>query len=330
MQSREEVTQQITPNDIIDIHTHAGADNGNILFTRYPSVQSVKDLVMKMELSDVNYAVTFPCATSYYYYNLKAFRERYDLITDPNESFPYEAANKSLIYEIEAFGDGRILPFAIILPGEKEDSQYDYLKDLAEQGILFGLKMHSLAIHKSPLDLIGTKFMDLLGEYDLPILFHTGPDSDSDAMKVIKLAEQYPHIRMCIAHAADCRVEVFQRLQEGDLPNVFTDTSPFITMCHVLPTHIEQGKGGKKFDFPYKNGLSETLVKIYQQYPQGVMWGTDEPWTSLVKADENGKPKVIARVNYSDEVDLLRSLPAEIVQNIAHKNSLRFLFDKEL
>ena len=275
MKTREEIRQQIRPEDIFDIHSHAGADNGNIMLTHYPTVQSVKDLALKLKLSNVDYAVTFPCATAYYYYNLKAFKDRYDLIVDASESFPYEMANKGLVYEVEAFGRDKILPFATILPGVDEDSQYDFLKDLAEQGILFGLKMHTLAIHKSALDLIGTRFMDLLGDYDLPILFHLGPDSDSDAMKVIQLAEEYPEVRMCIAHAADCRVDVFERLQRGDLPNVFLDTSPFITMCHVLPVHIAEGKGKKKFNFPYKDDLKETLTMVYKQYPTGIMWGTD-------------------------------------------------------
>ena len=88
---------------IVDVHTHAGGiDIFNFARGRYPTTQNARDLVLKAHLNDIDHVVVFPMPTPLYYDLRKYLRGQ--LEPGGIEEFPYEASNKSLLNDAEAFG----------------------------------------------------------------------------------------------------------------------------------------------------------------------------------------------------------------------------------
>ena len=141
-------------------------------------------------------------------------------------------------------------------------------------------------------------------------------------MNIVKLAEQYTDIRFCIAHAARFEKNVFDYLTDNGLKNIFLDTSPFLSITKLTPLDIERGVGGCKLNLSYNKPM-QALVELCQIAPEFVVWGTDEPWTTITD-DHQGK--ILLKAKYEDEVSLLQSLPENLKKKIAHDNSTRFLF----
>ena len=310
----------------VDVHTHCGFDHFNIIRRRYPTSQSVKDLVFKLEATGIDYAVSFQCANSTYYFDFRELpRKSHKLIPLPAESFPYEFANRQLFYEVSLFGDDRILPFATILPKYDEGKQVESLSEYAKKNCLFGLKLHTLATLTYVKDLLGSAFMELATNYSLPVMIHSGPDEYSRPEKIIELAQSYPKVRFCIAHAARFEQSAFDMFSGNRNPNVFFDTSPFLSLCSLTPLDIQRGVGGIKLDLPYGNPR-DALIKLYSFASENLVWGTDEPWTTITDDTQQG---ILAKFGYRDEVDLLNSLPKEIKIAIANDNIQKFLFGDE-
>lgn len=308
---------------IIDAHTHCGVDNLNIIKRRYPSCQSVIDLVTKLKISGVEYAVTFPCPSSSYYFDfVELSGEKVKLIERPAEGFPYEFANRQLFYEISLFGENRIFPFAGIFPCVQEERQIEFLENYSKKGVIFGLKLHTLATHTPATSLIGSPIMQYVEHYSLPILFHSGPDKFSGPENVLELAKKYPYVRMAIAHAGRFEQAVYDEFSTGKYPNVFFDTSPFISVCIITTLDIKQGTYGSKLDLRY-DSPKQALVQLASVVPNNLVWGTDEPWTTIT---DDRRGEILSKVVYKDESDLLSTLPENIRVAISNVNTRRFLF----
>jgi len=309
-------------NILIDIHSHCGYGHFNVIKRRYPSTQSVVDLASKTKSAGIEYVVSFPFPGSSYYFDIPESAKGNLHVPNPIEEFPYHFANRQLFYEVSLFGKGRILPFANIYPQHEEQKQADYLEQLAKEKVLFGLKLHTLATQYSALSLSNSPFLEIARHYSLPVLIHSGPDKNSDPMNIVKLAEQYTDIRFCIAHAARFEKNVFDYLTDNGLKNIFLDTSPFLSITKLTPLDIERGVGGCKLNLSYNKPM-QALVELCQIAPEFVVWGTDEPWTTITD-DHQGK--ILLKAKYEDEVSLLQSLPENLKKKIAHDNSTRFLF----
>jgi hypothetical protein len=322
---RRELAQhlfQVNQSQVIDVHTHCGAEHTGFLFRRYPSSQSVKDLVDKLNRNSVDFAVAFPFAASYYYFDFRRFVDHLMLEPLPAEPFPYRAANQQLFYEVKLFGEGKIIPFPMIFPGVEDIQQIEYLDNLGKNDKLFGLKLHTLMTHVASSKLAETEYLALAEKYNVPLLIHTGHDPESRPEQVLELAVRYPHLRFCIAHVGRFEKCVFDDLSKLKTNNLFFDTSPFLAICYLTPHDQEQGQGGEKLPLPYHNP-QQALLDLYHLYPEGLMWGTDEPWTSVV---DNRKQQVLIRADYEDEKALLDTLPPLIKEKISYQNTLRFLF----
>ncbi len=303
---------------IIDAHTHAGFDHYEIIKKRYPTSQSVKDLVFKLDNAGVDFSVTFPCPNSTYYFDLMSLlKEEHILEPRPIESFPYEFSNRQLFYETSLFGKNKIMPFAFIFPGFDENKQVDSLEALAQKGYLFGLKYHTLVGAISARSLINSPFIELARKYSLPFIIHSGVDNFSRPEHIMDLAEAHVDVRFCIAHAGEFEESVYRRFLEFRYKNIFFDCSPFISICALNKNDIKN-----KIDIDY-NDPQKALIQLYKMIPDSLIWGTDEPWTTIT---DNSKEEILVKVDYQDEVDLLKSLPKNIQETISHTNTIRFLF----
>jgi hypothetical protein len=305
---------------LVDGHSHAGFDATNFVRGRYPTVQSIPDMVRKMKASGVNYALSFPPPSDLVWFDLKkvAYDREWVFSENPGEDFPYQLSNKNHFKESDLFGEKLILPFAAILPGVKEDEQIAYLSTLAESDLLFGLKLHTLATHTHASTLERSRFIDFANRYSLPITLHCGSDEYSLPEQVVDLAEKFQNVRFCIAHSADFKISIYKRLKENPLNNLFIDTCPHITNCILA----EKGPTSDVLDLHYANPL-QTLIELYNILPSQIIWGTDEPWTTV---SESNSSKVIAKVTYEDEVRLFMNLPKEIRTNMGYINSIRYIF----
>lgn len=306
----------------IDIHTHSGFDHMNIVRKRYPTSQSVKDLELKLRIAGIDYAACFPCPSSFYYFDFRDFSIKGKQLTElPAESVPYEYANRQLQYEASLFGNGRILPFASILPNHDEVGQVESLEQYAKKEQLFGLKLHTLPTRVRPISLIDSPFMQLADTYSLPVMIHSGPDEFSRPEDIITLARHHQSVRFCIAHTGRFEKSAYEMLKDTDR-NVFFDTSPFLSLCALTPLDIERGKGGEKLKLAYEDSRS-ALLQLYGIIPDNLMWGTDEPWTTIT---DDVQGTILTKFDYFDEAKLLKSLPDEVRIKIANDNTQRFLF----
>lgn len=323
MSSRTEFLQSLSAKSseiIIDSHAHAGSEPWNVLRKRVPTSQSIMDMVRKMKSNGVDHSIVFPCPGDPYWFDTArvAFNAEWEFSNKPSETFPYEHVNWTHFNEVNLFGGSFILPFANILPHYEEDKQIEYLQSLVELDTLFGLKIHTLATHTYNFTLGKSKIMEFANGHNLPVMLHTGPDEYSRPMGVLKAAKDFPDIRFCMAHSADFEAETFEKLHETKPHNVFIDVSPHITNCLLAVREKDRKLLKFTFEDPYR-----ALVQLYEAYPDGLLWGTDEPWTT-VSDDVNGG--VVGLTNYEDEVLLLKNMSDSMRSKIAFYNPVRFLF----
>ncbi len=305
---------------LIDSHSHAGFDATNIVRRRYPIAQGVLDMVRKMEANGVSHAAVFPAPSDLFWFDAKgvAFDATWVHSQEPAERFPYEHANTAHFSEVELFGMGRIMPFANVLPGVREEAQLDLLKEFASRDQLFGIKFHSLATHTPVSTFAESLFADFAREQSLPVMFHSGADEYSRPEQALEVARRLPDLRICVAHAGDFETNFFDQLRPGAFPNLFVDVAPHITNCHFA----KQVTDGKVLDLKYDDPLT-VLSQIYELIPERVLWGTDEPWTTVT---DDANQKILVKVTYEDEVALLNSLPDRVRRSMAYTNPMRYLF----
>ncbi len=312
----------INDNSLIDSHTHCGFGHYNLIQQRYPTSQSVIDLESKTELAGIDFVISFPFPGELYYFDIFANSESDLPQHPPIEKFPYHFANRQLLYEISLFGNNRIIPFANIYPNHEEGQQADYLDELAKQGLIFGLKLHTLATQYSAEALAKSPFLDVSRAHSLPVIIHSGPDDISHPMNVVELAETNPDIRFCIAHIARFEKQVFDYIRNNNLQNVFIDTAPLLSLCKLTQLDINNGIGGEKLNLPY-DSPQQTLVELCKLMPGHIVWGTDEPWTTIT---DDKQKQILMKARYGDEVAILRSIPPKLTKEIAHDNPIKLLF----
>lgn len=322
MPERADIYKQITQNGdaVIDGHVHTGFDATNAARRRYPTTQNVMDLVRKMNIAGVDYAAVFPAPADLFWFDARTVANEARLVPSPTpaEEFPYQIANWNHFHETKLFGEARTLPFAIILPGVKEEEQVEFLRGYIAKDMVFGLKFHTWATQTHASTLRDSKFIELAREHSLPITIHSGPDEFSNPQQVIELARLYPDVRFAIAHSADFKKDIFDQLAQNPLPNLFIDVCPHISNCYLA----EREDPTQLLDLDFADPRS-ALVGIYQRYPTGIIWGTDEPWTTIT---DDVNQTILAKVMYEDEVDLLKQLPADVRRQISYTNTTRFLF----
>jgi len=287
---------------IIDCHTHSGGlDLHNFLNQSYPSAQNLPDLALKEKLAGVGYFITFAMPSTFYSLDASL------------ESFPYEKANKCLLFE-SSFTKGAI-PFLSIWPGEEEQKQLSFAKEVMSEGRLFGFKLHSVATKTKISDLEGSVFIDFLEKNNLPIIIHTDNHNESaNPNLVLDLAEKHGKIRISAAHVGYFDSHFLEEV--GRFPNVFFDVSPLSRLFAKSTRGQIKINPALNYDSP-----SKLLESIVGMHPDKALWGTDEPWTSLI-----GKGEVILRSDPTSEVKILESLPASDKMKLSYVNPLKFIF----
>lgn len=306
---------------IIDSHTHAGIDAYNFFTPRYPFCQSLRDLRAKAKRNGVNFIICFPMPLPFYYHPLKVIKSQKWIATDL-EDFPYQRSNEALLYEARLFS-GCALPFLAIDPKEKVKQQVEFLKEKWQTQGFFGLKLHTLATRSTAKDLIGSPFVNFMLENNLPIVIHTGMTKESLPKHILGLAKACPRLRICAAHLAGFDQETLHKSRQHS--NLFFDISPFLSHCSFVAKGIKTYVSENPFPTDFKDPAT-ALVDISFSMKGKLIWGTDEPWTSI--SDRKGR--LISNFTYRDECFLLQELDKrgfrQIRKEITHDNILSFLF----
>ena len=300
-----------------DCHTHSGGvDFFNMFKGNLPYVQSVDDLVEKASNEGIKNLITCPFPSTSYY--------------DPRErgrasglqDFPYQVENEALIRSCEYHKD-KIFPFLCIDPGAKQTEQLERLTALWDQKKFYGLKLHTLATGSRATDVLKSGFSDFIISRGIPLLIHSGiSDPYSNPHYALELARGMPTVRICIAHIGRLDEETVSQVAAKE--NLFTDCSPFLQLCDMVRLC---SKAVAKPNLVDPEDPVASLHRYYEVLQGHLLWGTDEPWTSIIEADGS----YASRHSYKEEVDLLGRLfqiSPKAVVDMTSKNVETFLFGK--
>ncbi|MEI7690066.1 MAG: amidohydrolase family protein [bacterium] len=287
---------------VIDCHTHAGISVYNYARTIYPSVQSIEDLVRKALYNNVNWLI---CTSMSMYLPFEAVESK--------KQFPYELSNNYLMMETALFG-ANVLPFAAYHPTENVRKQCDLLESLHAKFGLYGLKLFTLETNCGVTE-INPLLLELASKNNWPILTHSGRDLASHPLNVIRFAEKYPEVRVCVAHCGRFLKKFWCEVIQH--PNIYVDVSPFLLLCKDASEKDEIGLLPLDYNSPEK-----VIIELNNLIPKRLLWGTDEPWTKVTRT---WKDREARGTNYEREKMFLDSLTVSIRKDIAWLNTRAYL-----
>lgn len=236
------------------------------------------------------------------------------------EDFPYEKESKALLYETN-LSSNCFLPFLAIDPREKVNNQIKFLRNTKNY---FGLKLHTAATHSSIEDLNNSPFLEILRQRNIPLMVHSGRQENNLPSKILSFAGGHPDIKICIAHLAGFDKEIIEKIKK--FKNLFIDTSPFLNCCYLAEKKNLIYLSPNSFKFDYSKPL-EVLVSINKILKGHLIWGTDEPWTTIT---DQKTGRIIIKNSYHKERLLLEELDKngfqDIRYEISNQNIRRFLW----
>jgi hypothetical protein len=71
---------------------------------------------------------------------------------------------------------------------------------------------------------------------------------------------------------------------------------------------------------------------LAERYPDTIIWGSDTPANYFIQNFYDGAGNIVRcdlKSAWNREAEILRSLPAEAIQRIGYRNTLRFLLGDE-
>lgn len=289
---------------LIDVHTHIGTDFYNQFYSTSPLGQDPEILSATIRKAGVELAVIFPQPFTLYYDPRTS--NQHAMTRTGLLDYPYEVENRYVEKAGVRFRE--FIPFACIDP--KSEQLFSHINESIQVGKIRGLKFHPLATHSYVKDLLFSPYMTLLEETGLPILIHSGNDKYSSPHDIVKIASEFPSVRICAAHLGGFSKAFLMQVEKHN--NLYVDTSPFVAMCKSALGTFGSVVQDDLVELPYS--LPEgTLEELCRMIPRSLLWGTDEPWTMR------------GAVDYHFEVSILTSLKESSQYAIAEQNTCRFL-----
>ncbi len=303
--------------ELYDIHSHSGNQKNNIFNEKIENLKKTSIPELLDQYGDrIDKIVNFPMPGTVYF--------NYDgsEVDSKNSQYPYKIENEELIKAVERYDKhGKILPFLCINPKIRVSEQLEGLFSLLKNNKIFGLKFHTLDTNCGIEDLFfNSEIISFCREFKLPMIIHSGDFNNvEDCKNIFKYADKNKDINFCIAHLMTFSREFFERMKEYKNDNVFTDISPFLSLCE----YVNKVKPKGVLDLNYKNP-EEVIIKLFNDYKKFILWGSDEPFGKFKISNKD-------RASYSlkDEIDFLYSLNKEMRRTIASDNSKKFLFNNK-
>ncbi|MBN2101448.1 MAG: amidohydrolase [Candidatus Aenigmarchaeota archaeon] len=215
---------------IIDFHTHIGHSHDG-------SEQTIPELESNMKKLGIDKSVVFS-------------------IDDKDMS------REELSFKImeDVRGDDSLIPFFRFDPKKmKAENLERILKDF------HGVKLHSRAEDFNPLDKKFFPLYEAIEKSGKPLLFHTKKYhlKQTDPAEIVRIAEEFPKLKLVLAHFAGSQPLVFNYVEKNGLGNVYFDTSVNCTQFYIRSIGEKLGFDRILFgsDCPYSDQEVE-LLKI--------------------------------------------------------------------
>ncbi len=219
--------------------------------------------------------------------NAISLREAFDLFLREMESYGIGAAIiipdniegseniADLEKAIELIGERKNLFLLgspqIIQRGSSELAKY---KTLLESGKIKGIKFFPGHDPYFPTDERCLPYYELCEQSDVPVLFHTGENSDdsecakwSDPRHIGEIARRFPRLKVIITHYYWPQVDYCYEMTK-DIPNIY-----FETAAMADAEVIEKSGGAEK--------IGEVLRKTFRDRPDKLIFGTDWPMCDI-------------------------------------------------
>ncbi len=332
---RKEIIEKIkNAKGIIDGHTHIGISTRNFVQSAYPYCLSFEDLVIRMKSLGIAYSVIFGFDSIYY----KTTREVQKNVT-VNKTiarFPYEIENINMfkeVYDIFKEYSHMAILFALFDPSRETKKQAKLLEELYNTYPFFGVNTIPVYIRSyiNDLETNGKPILDFVIKHNLPITFHSSSndvvDPWSSVYDIIKFAEKYPELRVCLAHTARFHKPTLDKA--FSLKNCYVDLSAFFIHCELARIN-HRIVATKKDRFPanYNNPCS-VIKKLVETYPDTIIWGTDTPYYYFMQKHYSATKELselYLRCSFDQEFKILKSLPQKYILKISNENTKHYLF----
>jgi predicted TIM-barrel fold metal-dependent hydrolase len=312
----------------IDCHAHVGIELGQYLTGAFPYAQHLSDLVQDGRTQGIDRFIVFPMVT-HLGMNIAALRDAQVKSEGALETVPYAWENRRLMHEIHKLfpDEGRaVLPFAMFDPARAVSEQIKALCELRCDYRIYGLKTQTTML-QSPVTSLreeGIAFVELAQEWNVPLLIHSSvlpSDIWAQAHDILDIAEQWPHVRFCLAHSCRFDRTCLERL--AALPNCWFDCSAHGIHCELaVQNHPAVAPVERRFKSDYTKP-AQVLCDLAEAFPDKLLWGSDAPYYSFVASIE-GQP-VSLRSSYEAEASYFHALPQKAQQRVGHDNTLAFL-----
>jgi predicted TIM-barrel fold metal-dependent hydrolase len=313
---------------IIDCHNHVGVDLLFYLRGEFPYAQHLSAMVSEGRALGVDRWIVFPMVSNL---SLNFAKMRKGKIEFPGEfeSVPYAFENRRMLQEIyELFPDlGKLtLPFVMLDPMRATKAQARELRKLRGKYKFFGLKIQSTILQSDIKTLAkqGRCFLELAEEWAIPFLIHSSvnpADKWAQAKDILRIAEENPNVRFCLAHSCRFDKECLDRVNE--LPNTWFDNSAHCIHCDCAVQNLSVVAPKKRrFESDYSKP-ERIIADLAEAYPTKFMWGSDSPFYSYVGRLDGGVCRLVS--SYEKEVNALKAQKPEVLRRIAEKNILQFL-----
>ncbi len=123
------------------------------------------------------------------------------LIAQPFPGAPDPVKVHNEIYELSKETNNRIRGLASLNPFlDEEFVKKELNRVLSELGFV-GIKLHTAGHSISPANPRSRLIFDLASKHKVPVMIHTGPGPFSDPALAISRAEEYPDVKIILAHA---------------------------------------------------------------------------------------------------------------------------------
>jgi len=319
---------------VIDVHTHVGISVKAAAQLEFPYCSSLEDIYYRQKANGVERSVVFPINADFFF-DMPTYIATGKLLPakKPLSPVPYELENRMLLTELFAYCPElkpHFLPFVSADPGRKVVQQVRSLQALAEEFPIYGLKISPVACQSPVAQLLGegAPILKLAAEQNWPLLLHVTvhpAETFSQAADALRIAEQHPEIRVCLAHCIGLHKRFLERANE--LANVWVDTA-------ALKIQIQLAREGSDVmalsderipcDCTDYISVMRTLV---ERFPQTILWGSDAPYHSYIRRRLQGAGTYVEfrlKGTYEEEKAALDALPAPAQAQLG-ANALAFI-----
>ena len=257
-------------------------------------------------------------------FDINAMRQK-KWISEGIESVPYAFENERMLQEIyDLYPDlGKLtIPFAILDPSREPAAQLVKLRELHARYPFYGLKIQGTIIqsHVEALLTVGRGFLEFAAEFDLPFIIHSSVDPKdvwSQSTNILRIAEETPDVRFCLAHSCRFDRECLDRVAE--LPNTWFDCSAHRIHCDCARDNLPNiAPPDRRFEADYTDPTA-VLLALAEAYPTKLIWGSDTPFQSYVDH------RMSLRSTYAAETDCLKALPPDLHRAVTSDNLLNLL-----